>query len=56
MALAAGVELNFDAVAAAITAEDLTAAATLAKALLTAVPTGGELELAAVELLELLSR
>ncbi len=44
------------AVAAAITAGDLTAAGKLAKGLLASVSTGDELETAAVELLELLSR
>jgi hypothetical protein len=56
LALADGTALQFDAVAAAITAVDLTTAGKLAEALLVNVPTGGDLEIATVELLELLSR
>jgi hypothetical protein len=56
LATVAGVDVQFGVVSAAITAEDLTAAAKLTKALLKIVPTGGELEVAAVELLELLRR
>ncbi len=52
----AGLELQLDTVAAAIDSADLKVAGRLAKKLLSAVPTGVELEVAAAELLELLSR
>jgi hypothetical protein len=52
----AGADLRYEAVAAAIEMADLNAAGRLVKELLAAAPAGGELEVAASELLVLLSR
>lgn len=52
----AALKASIAAIAAAIEGDDLNLAGTLAKALVEVVPAGGELEIAAVELLDLLSR
>lgn len=52
----AALDASIVAIAAAIEDDDLKSAGKLAKALVAAVPTGGEIETAAVELLALLSR